>query len=67
VGRLDAKAHRKEGVFEVKSLHLEPGARVSQRLADDLSAALCRMAAWHGAPRLAIGQAPGDLAARILA
>lgn len=67
VGRLDAKAHRKEGVFEVKSLHLERAVRVSQRLADDLSAALCRMAAWHGAPRLAIGQAPGDLAARILA
>ena len=25
VGRLDAKAHRKEGVFEVKSVHLEQG------------------------------------------
>ena len=34
---------------------------------DDLAAALRRMADWHGAPRLAISQAPGDLAARILA
>ncbi|AXE29855.1 hypothetical protein DK842_08105 [Chromobacterium phragmitis] len=66
-GRLDAKAHRAQGVFEVKSLHLEPGVRVSQRLADDLSSALRRLAAWHGTGRLAISQAPGDLAARILA
>ncbi|WP_047243651.1 winged helix-turn-helix domain-containing protein [Chromobacterium subtsugae] len=66
-GRLDAKAHRAQGVFEVKSLHLEPGTRVSQRLADDLKTALARLADWHGAPRLAISQAPGDLAVRILA
>jgi uncharacterized protein YcaQ len=25
IGRLDPKAHRKEGIFEVKALHLEPG------------------------------------------
>jgi hypothetical protein len=31
VGRLDAKAHRSRGQFEVKSLHLEPGMRISQR------------------------------------
>ena len=25
IGRLDPKAHRKDGIFEVKALHLEPG------------------------------------------
>ncbi|MEJ8674486.1 winged helix-turn-helix domain-containing protein [Chromobacterium amazonense] len=65
VGRLDAKAHRAQGVFEVKSLHLEPGLRVSQRLSDDLKRALSRMADWHGTPRLAIGQAPDGLAERL--
>jgi hypothetical protein len=25
IGRIDPKAHRKEGIFEVKALHLEPG------------------------------------------
>ena len=25
VGRVDAKAHRAQGVFEVKALHLQPG------------------------------------------
>ncbi|OHX21702.1 winged helix-turn-helix domain-containing protein [Chromobacterium sphagni] len=67
VGRLDAKAHRAQGLFEVKSLHLEPGVRVSQRLADDLSGALAKLAAWHRTPRLAISQAPDGLAERILA
>ncbi|WP_434631789.1 winged helix-turn-helix domain-containing protein [Chromobacterium sp. CV08] len=65
IGRLDAKAHRAGGVFEVKSLHLEAGVRISQRLADDLSGALGRLAAWHGTPRLAVTAAPGDLAARL--
>jgi len=48
VGRLDAKAHRKDGIFEVKSLHLEPGVRVSQALAADIAAALRSFAQWHG-------------------
>ncbi|MDB4950077.1 MAG: hypothetical protein JWM27_2726 [Gemmatimonadetes bacterium] len=50
VGRLDAKAHRKEGVFEVKALYLEPGVRPSAALARDLAAALHECAAWHGTP-----------------
>jgi uncharacterized protein YcaQ len=47
-GRLDAKAHRGDGVFQVKALYLEPGIRVTQRLIADLAAALVRCAAWHG-------------------
>ena len=31
IGRLDPKAHRKEGRLEIKALHLEPGVRCHQR------------------------------------
>lgn len=53
VGRLDAKAHRAQGVFEVKALYLEAGVRQTQRLRDDLLRALQRAADWHGTPTLA--------------
>jgi uncharacterized protein YcaQ len=54
VGRLDPKAHRKEGVFEVKALHLEPGVRVTAQLARDLAGALRACAAWHGTPEVVV-------------
>ncbi|NKI69506.1 hypothetical protein GN109_08750 [Collimonas pratensis] len=54
VGRLDAKAHRSQGIFEVKALYLESGARLTQRLASELAAALQRFAAWHGTPQVNI-------------
>ena len=56
VGRLDAKAHRADGVFEVKALYLEPGVRLTQRLASDLAAALTRCCAWHGTHRVIVGR-----------
>ncbi|MEQ6289838.1 winged helix-turn-helix domain-containing protein [Vogesella sp. GCM10023246] len=58
VGRLDAKAHRAQGVFEVKALYLEPGVRLSQRLRDDIMTALQRAADWHGTPQLRFGSVP---------
>ena len=54
IGRLDPKAHRKQGIFEIKALHLEPGVAVSEELAVDLAAALHRLAAWHRTPDLII-------------
>jgi uncharacterized protein YcaQ len=47
VGRLDAKAHRKQGTFEVKALHLEPGAPVDDELIAALAGALQDCAGWH--------------------
>ncbi|WP_415914465.1 winged helix-turn-helix domain-containing protein [Paraburkholderia sp. J67] len=67
IGRADAKAHRAQQVFEVKSLHLEPGVRVSGRLVSDLLRALQRCADWHSTPELRIGDAPDRLAAALLA
>lgn len=54
VGRLDAKAHRREGVFEVKALELEPGARMSERLSADIAQALLRCARWHDCPQVQV-------------
>lgn len=48
VGRIDAKAHRRAGVFEVKAALFEPGLRVSEALVRDVASALMRCARWHG-------------------
>jgi uncharacterized protein YcaQ len=56
VGRIDAKAYRREGVFEVKSLVLEPGVRISERLTRDVNGALQRLADWHECPEIKITQ-----------
>jgi len=54
VGRLDAKAHRADGVFEVKSLYLESGVRPSEALARDVADAIQSCADWHGTPKVRI-------------
>jgi len=66
VGRLDAKAHRREGVFEVKSFHLEAGIKVTDELIADVTSALRECAAWHKTPEVVIRRsAPKPLAARL--
>jgi uncharacterized protein YcaQ len=68
VGRVDAKAHRRDGVFELKALHMEPGLRLSARLVDDVAAALRRCAAWHGCAQVRLEQcAPQEFAAPLAA
>lgn len=47
VGRLDAKAHRAEGVFEVRALHLESGVTGDDALAALIADAVTRCARWH--------------------
>lgn len=54
IGRLDAKAYRKEGYFEVRSLYLEAGIEPTQEMAVDLAAALQRCADWHATPHVKI-------------
>jgi len=54
VGRLDAKAHRKQGLFEVKALHLEPNTEADDRLVGELAGALRRCAAWHATPEVVV-------------
>ncbi|NII10479.1 crosslink repair DNA glycosylase YcaQ family protein [Oleiagrimonas sp. C23AA] len=54
VGRVDAKAHRRDGVFQVRSLHLEDGVRLSEALLADLATVLQRLADWHETPRVVV-------------
>lgn len=54
IGRLDPKAHRKEGLFEIKALYLEPGIALDDELAAALAAALRSCAAWHGTPEVIV-------------
>jgi uncharacterized protein len=54
VGRLDAKAHRKDKIFEVKKLHLEPGVPVTDELALALVETLQRCADWHKTPQVVV-------------
>ncbi len=54
VGRVDAKAHRDDGVFEVRALHLEPGVLIDDMLASDIAGALHRCARWHGTPSVRV-------------
>ncbi len=68
IGRLDPKAHRAAGLFEVRALHLEPGVTVTDTLITDLAAALRACGAWHRTPEVIIRQSdPPEVAARLQA
>jgi uncharacterized protein len=54
IGRIDPKTHRKEGVFEVKALHLEPGVIVDDALVAEVKSALQACAAWHKTPQVIV-------------
>jgi len=63
VGRVDAKAHRRTGIFELKSVALEPGVRISDRFVRDVAGALQKLAGWHGCPQVQVAQSePEDFA-----
>jgi len=66
VGRIDAKAHRRAGIFEVKAALFEPGLRTSEALVRDVAGALQRCARWHGCTQVSINRAePDAMAARL--
>jgi hypothetical protein len=77
VGRVDAKAHRKTGEFEVKALYLEDGVQPDDALVRDVAGALRDAADWHGTPdvlirrtapvTVAAGAAGGGIVMRALA
>jgi uncharacterized protein YcaQ len=66
IGRLDAKAHRSEGVFEVKAVHAQNGMRWSAQQIADVARAIADCAAWHGTPQVRIARTqPAALAAKL--
>lgn len=63
IGRLDPKAHRTQGIFEIKALHLEPGVALNEQLIADLADVLRRLAIWHTTPNLVVRHSnPPELA-----
>ena len=66
IGRLDAKAHRKKGLFEVRALHLESGIKPNEDLVEDIAGALLECAEWHKTPEVVVRQSdPPNLAAAL--
>ena len=66
VARLDAKAHRSQGIFEVKALYLEPTAKADADLIRGLALAIRQCAQWHEAPKVQlVWTAPQRLAAAL--
>ncbi|MCA9860296.1 MAG: YcaQ family DNA glycosylase [Thermomicrobiales bacterium] len=62
VGRLDPKAHRANGIFEVRNLHLEPWFEPDSRFIDELAETLAGFAMWHGTPEVQITRTtPADI------
>jgi len=53
--RVDLKAHRAEGKFEVRSLYLEAGVEFDEQFQADLLPVLQACADWHGTPELVLG------------
>lgn len=66
VGRLDAKAHRADGVFEIKTLYLEPTETPNRELAAALTPAIRACAKWHATPTVTIGRTTPRPFARVL-
>ncbi|HEX6837050.1 MAG TPA: crosslink repair DNA glycosylase YcaQ family protein, partial [Polyangia bacterium] len=54
VGRLDAKAHRSDGRFEIRSIHLEPDIVPDAVLIADVAEAIRACARWHATPRVVL-------------
>lgn len=52
IGRLDAKAHRSAGLFEIKAIFLEPEVAITDALVREVASAIVAMAQWHGAPQV---------------
>ena len=66
VGRLDAKAHRAQGTFEVKAIYLEDGVEADAALTQDVANAIKQAADWHGAPGVVIRSSEPKAWARAL-
>jgi uncharacterized protein len=54
IGRVDAKAHRVDRIFEVKQLHLEPRVTIDEGVAGDIAQTLGECAKWHRTPTVVV-------------
>jgi uncharacterized protein YcaQ len=58
VARADCKAHRKQGVFEIKSMHYEPGFIPNKEFSQALSHAIDSFSKFNGCSDINWGQKP---------
>jgi uncharacterized protein YcaQ len=54
IGRLDPKAHRKEGRMEIRNIHFEPDVLLTEEMLADLRTAIQEFADWHETPTVDI-------------
>ena len=52
IGKMDAKADRKNGVMEIKALYIENGVEISEGLITGLQETLRDFAEWHNTPNI---------------
>lgn len=66
VGRIDAKVHRREQVFEARGIYMESPAAPSDACVRAVARALRQCAEWHGASRVRLGHCePATMGARL--
>ncbi len=66
VGRLDAKAHRRDGLFEIKALHFEDKTVLTDTLLFELALMLQEFARWHNTPEIVLRHCvPSDFGAAL--
>lgn len=66
IGRLDAKAHRGDGLFEIKALFLESGVAPTPALVQAVAKAIVDTARWHGTPEIRLGRTQPVILAKAL-
>ena len=66
IGRLDAKAHRAQGLFEVRALFAQPGAAWTDAQVESVAKAIADFADWLGTPKVQLAKAqPATLVKRL--
>ena len=66
IGRLDAKAHRADGKFEVKAIYFEEGIALDEDVIAEVARAIRASADWHGTPDVTVRKSrPADIARRL--
>jgi uncharacterized protein YcaQ len=67
IGRLDAKAHRADGIFEVKALYAQAGCKWDEDQVRAVASAIAECAVWHDTPTVRIARTqPAGLKAALV-
>ena len=56
IGRVDAKAHRKDKIFEIKGFYPEENFQLTTDVAHSIAEAIVRCAAWHQTPQVILNE-----------